>query len=270
MITRLETAFRERHGTGGVLPYLTAGFPSLSVTRELILRCDALGAAVIELGFPYSDSIADGPVIHTSFHEALRGGFRVSDAFDLVRGVRSQVRCPIVAMSSFSLVQRIGPDAFIGRAADAGFDGVIFPDLPVEEGNAVRASARARDMAAIALVAPTTPPPRREQIARVADGFIYRMAVSGITGERGELPVGLGEEVDVLRRISGLPVCVGFGISTIAQVREICRISDGAIVGSAIVRRMHRAVRSGKSDREVVDAAAKFIGALIKGASAGV
>jgi tryptophan synthase alpha chain len=266
-MTRFDDAFRPRASRGALLPYLTAGFPDLDLTRELILRLDALGAAVIELGLPFSDSIADGPIIQASFHEALRRGFRVDDGLQLVADLRHRVRCPLVAMLSYSLVHRMGTDVFLDRASAAGFDGVILPDLPFEEADSVVGAAQARNLAAIPLIAPTTSAARRERIAGCAAGFIYQIAVAGTTGERGELPSGLTDQVAAIRGISPLPVCIGFGISSPAQVRAVCRIADGAIVGSAIVRTIDRAGRSGKTGSRVVDDVGDFVAGLVSAAS---
>ena len=173
---RLESCFRRNsNGTSPLLPYFTSGYPDLSVTAELIRRADAAGATVIELGFPYSDSIADGPVIQESFNQVLARGQRVEESFALIEEVRASIRCALVAMVSLSVVHRIGLEAFMVRAAGAGFDGVILPDVPVEEGQAAACAAREAGLCLIGLVAPTTSAERREAIAREgleADGRI--------------------------------------------------------------------------------------------------
>lgn len=259
----------KKNGTGALLPYLTAGFPDLATTQELVRRADALGAAVVEIGIPYSDSIADGPVIQASFHAALARGFRVADVFQLAAQVRGSVSVALVAMVSTTLVQRIGLDAFMGRAAEAGFDGVILPDVPVEESDAAVKAAQQSELAYIGLVAPTTSADRRARIARTSSGFVYQMAVAGTTGERRALPIQLADEVAQLRKVSGLPVCVGFGVSTAAHVRSVCEMADGAIVGSAIVRRIDAAMQSGAGRDEIVDTAAAFMAELMTGTTGG-
>jgi tryptophan synthase alpha chain len=249
----------------GLLPYLTAGYPDPRTCAALIATADALGATVVEVGFPYSDSIADGPVIQSSFHAALAQGHRVRDTFEIVRSVRGRVRCGLVAMVSYTIAHRLGLDPFMDEAVEAGFDGVILPDVPVEESAEMRDAAQSRGLCYIGLVAPTTTPARRERIARESSGFIYQIAAAGTTGEREGLAPELPDEVKALRRVSGLPVCVGFGISTAEHVREVCRFADGAIVGSAIVRRIEQAIGEGLSSARVVQRVEEFLGGLMLG-----
>lgn len=250
---------------GALLPYFTAGFPDLDTSAELIRTAGALGAAVVEIGFPYSDSIADGPVIQGSFHDVLERGHRVEDSFALAARVRATVACGVAAMVSYSIVNRIGLHEFMRRAAAAGLDGVILPDLPIEESmEAADAAARA-GLCHIGLVAPTTPPARREAIARASSGFIYQIAVSGTTGERADLPPELPGEVMALKRAGGLPVCVGFGVSSADHVRRICTFADGAIVGSAIVRRIAQAVARGENGPTIVEGVEMFLKELMSG-----
>jgi len=263
-ITRLFHDFRTQHA-GALLPYLSVGYPSLRVTRELILRADQCGVAAIELGFPFSDSIADGPVIQSSFHHALANAFRVRDAFRLVREVRADVGCALVAMLSYTLVHRMGLDHFMDQAAGVGLDGMILPDVPIEESDHIHQAIESRGLAHVGLVAPTTSPERRQRIVRGATGFIYQIAAAGTTGERAQLPDRLAHEVSELRRESNLPVCVGFGISNPNQVREVCRLADGAVVGSALIRRMGDALKSGAGEEAVVEECSLFIQELMTG-----
>lgn len=228
-----------------MLPYFTSGFPDLATALAIVRHADALGVTAVEIGIPYSDSVADGPVIQESFNYVLQRGWKLEDSFNLVSELRPSVQCAIVAMVSYTLVHRLGVDTFMARAADAGFDGVIVPDLPVEESAGVVSSAQRANLCHIGLVAPTTCPARREAIARASSGFIYEIAVAGITGERRSLSPTLADDVGRLREVSGLPVCVGFGISTADHVREVCAVADGAIVGSAIIRRIADALDQG-------------------------
>ncbi len=224
-----------------------------------------MGVMTVEIGFPYSDSIADGPVIQNSFHYVLEQGHDLNDTFGLVSDVRSKVECGLVAMVSYSIVHRIGVEEFMGKAAKAGFDGVILPDVPVEEMAYAAGVVSGADLCHIGLVAPTTSPQRREAIARASTGFLYRITVAGTTGERTSLPEGLPDEVAELRRVSGLPVCLGFGISRPDQVREICRFADGAIVGSALIRRIADALGKGAKPSTIVDEASRFLSELLTG-----
>ncbi len=265
---RLETTLPRTTAepNGVLLPYLTAGFPDAGVTEGLIRKADELGVACIELGIPFSDSIADGPVIQNSFHSVLESGWRLDDTFALAARIRSSVQCGLAAMVSFSLVHRVGLERFMDRASASGFDGIILPDVPVEESSATKQAADRADLCYIGLVAPTTSAERRETIARGSTGFVYQMAVAGTTGERTDLPRNLAAEVNVLRALSGLPVCVGFGISTAQHVRDVCGIADGAIVGSAIVRRIADGVRHGLAGEALIESVSAFIAELMSGA----
>lgn len=261
-------AARRDQGKGALLPYFTAGFPSAAITAELVRQADALGAAAVEIGFPYSDSLADGPVIDESFQYVLRRGWSVDDAFKLVSSIRSDIGCGLLAMVSYSIVHRFGIDEFLHHAAGAGFDGVILPDLPVEEACNISDATRRAHLCLIGLVAPTTSKYRRDQIAARSTGFVYRMAVAGTTGERTALPPDLATEVAELKGVGGVPVCVGFGIATPRHVQEVCRIADGAIVGSALVRRISSCVRENLSDSRIVRSTGDFLETLTDAADA--
>ena len=246
-------------GRGALVPYFTSGFPTPEVTEALIRRADLLNVPVVEIGVPYSDSIADGPVIQESFHYVLQSGYRLADTFELVERVRSSVECALVAMLSYSIVHRNGTDGFFSRAAAAGFDGVIVPDVPMEEAGAVSKAALDAGLCYVGLVAPSTAPARKVRIAEASSGFIYQIAVSGTTGERSGSSESVEGAVDELRRISPLPVCVGFGVSTADHVRSICGFADGAIVGSAIVRRLLEAQQAGETSDNMVESVSEFL-----------
>lgn len=252
---------------GAVIPYVTAGFPELAISRELILRADSAGAPVVEIGFPYSDSIADGPQIQESFHEALRGGLRVENILKMVSEVRAGVQCGLVAMLSFSIVRRFGARAFLRQLCDVGFDGVIIPDVSLEELGAAAEESLKKKLCMIGLVAPTTSPARCVRIARQSSGFVYQIAAVGTTGERTELATDVRKMTLELKSACSLPVCVGFGISTPEHVRRVCRVADGAIVGSAIVRRIRDGLTSGRSSGQLVDDVSEFIGELVESAA---
>jgi len=258
-------ASRRTAGTGALLPYLTAGYPDVLTSLELIRAADRAGAAVVEIGFPYSDSVADGSVIQESFHAVLERGFRVSDALALAAEARPSVHCALAAMLSYTLVHRVGVAAFLRDAKAAGFDGVIVPDVPVEESESLRDAARAVDLCFVGLVAPTSSADRRREIARASTGFLYQIARSGTTGERADLPPELGRDVAKLRTYSELPICVGFGVSTPEHVRAVCKVADGAIVGSAIVRRVRDAVRAGRPSDQIVNEIGTYLAELAGG-----
>ena len=268
-LPRIESSFSATAASGrrAVLPYFTSGYPDTSTVEALIRRADEVGATVVELGIPFSDSIADGRTIQRSFHEVLKRGLTVEDTFQLVARVRPHVECALVAMVSYSLVWRIGVQDFMNRASRSGFDGVIVPDVPVEESAIASAAAGQAELAYVGLVAPTTTPARRNAIARASTGFVYRIAVAGTTGERHDFDVDAMDDIDDLRDAGGVPVCVGFGISTSEQVRAVCAVADGAIVGSAIVRRIAEGVDAGQSTHDLADTVGTFLSELIIGAA---
>jgi len=228
------------------IPFLTAGDPDLNTTVHLALELAGRGANLIEIGFPYSDPIADGSVIQASYTRALNRGLRVDEIFGAVRqladapALRSR-GIPLMAMVSYSLVHHRGPARFLAQAQSAGLSGAIVPDLPVEESEELAALAAAEDFKLIQLVTPTTPPERAVKIAKVSTGFLYCVSVTGITGERNQLPEELPGQLAWLRGQTALPLCVGFGISRPEHVRMLRPLADGVIVGSALVRRLEQA-----------------------------
>lgn len=227
------------------MPFLTTGDPdvkaSLSVATELVRR----GAHLLEIGFPYSDAIADGPVIQASYTRALDNGLTLNDVFGFVKAlsetdVLKEKGTPLVAMLSFSLVHRMGIEKFIERGQSAGLSGAIVPDLPFEESEQLRRIAAERDFCVIQLVTPLTPRERAKEIIQGCTGFLYCVSVAGITGERDQLPEALKDQLAWLREQTQLPLCVGFGISKPDHVGTLKDHVDGVIVGSAIVRRMEQ------------------------------
>jgi tryptophan synthase alpha chain len=255
---RVERAFRDH--PPGPWPFLVAGDPDADATVELLRRFAALPVRGVEIGFPYSDSIADGPVIQAAFTRSLAAGLRVDHVFEIVRRARASVSYPILGMVSASIVYRIGPEALIDRAGEAGFDGLIVPDLSLEEAPELSRLAASAGLCLPMLVAPTTPASRQTAIAAAARGFLYYVAVKGTTGERRALPPDLAERVKRVRSASRLPVLVGFGISEPVHVREVCTFADGAIVGSALVRRI---TESAGADRaRMVEDAVEFVAEL--------
>jgi tryptophan synthase alpha chain len=231
------------------IPFLTAGDPDVAATVRLARRLAVSGADLLEIGFPYSDPIADGPVIQASYTRALAHGLRLDDVFACARQIVDAPefaggRVPLAAMVSYSLIQRRGAEAFLRQAAGAGFSGAIVPDLPMEESDSLARLATARDFKLIQLVTPATPRDRAVAIARLSTGFLYCVSVTGITGERDRLPAELLDQLAWLRRQTELPLCVGFGISRPEHVRTLREVADGVIVGSAIVRHLEPAGRS--------------------------
>jgi tryptophan synthase alpha chain len=225
-------------GRIALMPFIPAGYPDLATTAAALPAMAEAGADLIEVGFPFSDPIADGPTIQESYTVALSKKLRIGDVFDAVAAARGSVPVPLVSMVSYSIVFRYGVDRFVAAAKRAGIDGLILPDLPPPEAQALCQRVQDAGLDTILLVAPTTTPKRREEIARLSSGFIYYLSVSGITGERDRLPQDLAQNVRQLKGMTDKPVCVGFGISRASHVRELQGVADGAIVGSAYVKRM--------------------------------
>jgi tryptophan synthase alpha chain len=230
------------HHRKAFIPFITAGDPDLSGTQTLLHELAAQGACLIEIGFPYSDPIADGAVIQASYTRALAQGLKVDDIFSTIRGLNltAKTQVPLVAMVSYSLILHRGCEAFLNQATDAGFSGLIVPDLPVEESAELARQAADRDCKLIQLVTPTTPKPRAVQIAQASTGFLYCVSVTGITGERDRLPQELLSQLTWLRTQTDLPLCVGFGISKPELIHSLRDHVDGIIVGSALVRRLEQ------------------------------
>ena len=237
-MSRLVETFRALRARGerALVAYLTAGDPSLDVTRRLVLEAARRGADVIELGVPFSDPIADGPVIQRAAMRALVRGTSLARVLETVATLRGDTRVPLVLFTYYNPVLAFGLKAFARTAAEAGVDGVIVVDLPLEEAGPLAAEAEGAGLDLVQLVAPTSTPDRVRRIARRSRGFIYAVALTGVTGERGELPVDLAGQIRTLRAVTTMPVCVGFGIAKPDQVDAVGRLADGVIVGSAIVR----------------------------------
>jgi tryptophan synthase alpha chain len=225
------------------MPFVTAGDPDLAFTRELLPAVADAGADLIEVGFPFSDPIADGPVIQASYTRALGKHLRLADVFATLQDTTARPgwKTPLVAMASYSLMFKKGPAAFIEAAKAAGLSGAVVPDLPVEEAGELAKLAADRDFKLILLVTPTTSPQRAEKVVRACGGFVYVVSVVGITGERDRLPAGLRDLLARMRAMTDLPLCVGFGVSRPEHVRELKEIADGVIVGSALVKKLEAA-----------------------------
>jgi tryptophan synthase alpha chain len=270
-MNRIDALFSrlKSEGRRALMPFITAGDPDLATTAALVTELVQRGAHMIEVGIPYSDPIADGPVIAASYHRALERGVKLAHIFQTIRTLRAETASgplavvPLVAMVSYAIIHRQGTDAFLRDAAAAGFDGLIVPDLPVEEAEDLMGRASAHDLRLIQLITPTTPRERATRIARSTTGFIYYVSVAGITGERTTLPADLTENVAWLRTQTDLPVCIGFGISRPEHVRQLAPVADGLIVGSALVRRLADAEKLTR--QEVVQDIGRFVGELATG-----
>jgi tryptophan synthase alpha chain len=235
----IDAVFRKLRAEGrkAFMPFVTAGDPDLRTTVRLIDELGRRGATLIEVGFPYSDPIADGSVVQASYTRALDRGVRIDDIF---AALPKSPAVPLVAMVSYSLVHHRGPAKFVAQAKQAGISGAIVPDLPVDEAAELARIAADADFKLVLLVTPTTPRERARRIAQLSSGFLYCVSVVGITGERRALPPELTEQLRWLRTQTELPLCVGFGISQPEHVRALRDFADGVIVGSALVRRLEQ------------------------------
>ena len=245
-MNRIDALFSrlKSEGRRALMPFVMAGDPDLPTTSALIAEMIARGAHMVEVGIPYSDPIADGPVIAASYHRALGRGIKLDQIFQMLRGLRAEASggpaasAPFVTMVSYAIVLRRGVDRYLREAVAAGVDGLIVPDLPIEEAEGLCRKATEHDLRLIQLITPTTPRVRAVRIARATTGFIYYDSVAGITGERTSLPPDLVENVAWLRTQTDLPICIGFGISLPEHIRTLGPVADGLIIGSALVRRL--------------------------------
>jgi tryptophan synthase alpha chain len=259
-MSRIGGRFAELSARGerALVPFLTAGDPDLATTEALILAIAEAGADCIELGVPFSDPIGDGPAIQRSSERALRSGTSLRRVLGLVKNLRAQIDTPLVLMGYANVVLTMGERHFAEAASEVGVDGVIVIDLPPEEGGALFDALIESGIDPILLAAPTTSESRMAQLAEQTRGFLYYVSLTGVTGARDELALGIEEAVARIRRLSNVPVCVGFGISTPAQAEQIGRFADGVVVGSALVNRIEAA----KSPEAAVEAAARFVADL--------
>jgi tryptophan synthase alpha chain len=267
-MNRIDALFDrlKNEGRRALMPFITAGDPDLPSTTALITELVRCGAHIVEIGIPYSDPIADGPVISASYHRALQRGVRLAHIFETIRTLRAETASgplsivPLVTMVSYAIIHRRGVDQYLRDAVTAGIDGLIVPDLPIEESEELCRQTGSYDLHLIQLITPTTPRNRAIEIARATTGFIYYVSVAGITGERKCLPPELAENVLWLRTQTNLPICIGFGISSPEQVRELAPIADGLIVGSSLVRKLGDAANLPRT--EVVAEIGRFLGTL--------
>ncbi len=233
--------------------FLTLGYPSIAATERLILSAERSGVDILELGFPFSDPLADGPTIQYSSEQALKKHVTIREGFRLVQKLRAKgCRIPIVFFGYLNPIYAYGEKEFARDARSAGMEGLIIPDLPPEEETAFQKECRKRKLHIVRLVAPTTANQRARMLVGKSQGFVYDVSLRGVTGARKSLPEDLKAHLSKLKRMTSKPVLAGFGISTPKQARDISRVSDGVIVGSAVIERLKRGV----------PAAERFIGAM--------
>jgi tryptophan synthase alpha chain len=236
-MTRLAPAFERVRANGhpGLVTYVTAGDPSLEKTAEILRALDRAGVTALEVGVPFSDPLADGPVIQRATERALAAGTTLTGVLDMLADVRSSIAAPIVIFSYANPILRFGLDRFADRAKEAGVDGVLILDLPIEEADDFRGMMVRRQIDTIFLLSPTTTDARIRKAAALGSGFLYAISRLGVTGARDTIAEGAEDMVARIRRLSALPVALGFGISKPEHVREVGRWADAAVVGSALV-----------------------------------
>ncbi|MGZ5313693.1 MAG: tryptophan synthase subunit alpha [Solirubrobacterales bacterium] len=256
-IAQISAAFKlaTDENRAALMPYLMGGFPSTETATAVAQAYADSGADLIELGIPFSDPLADGPVIHAAAVRALHEGATLDTALETCKAVADWI--PVVAMVYTNMILALGAEHFAARLAGAGAAGAIVPDLPLEEQGEIRAALAAAGLALVPLIAPTTPPERRRRIAEAAHGFVYVVSTVGTTGEREQLPEHLRELVAAVRKESPVPTAVGFGISTPEQAAEVGKIADGVIIGTRLVR----AVAEADGAEAAADAVAEFLAA---------
>ncbi len=242
-----------------LVAYITCGDPNLQVTKDIAVAAIDAGADVIELGVPFSDPVADGPVIQRASERALRNHTTLSDVLKLAREVRAKrPSAGLIIFSYLNPILRFGLERFCAAAADAGVDGALVTDLPVEEAGEYLTHMRRRDLATVFLAAPTSTDERLKRIGQVSTGFVYAVSRTGVTGTRQELASDARQLVTRLRRYTKLPIAVGFGISTAEHIREVAQFADAAVVGSAIVRTVESSAPQGRAPQAVAELVAQL------------
>jgi len=258
--SRLDHTFArlQRGGEKALIAYVMAGDPSLQETEQLVVELEQAGADIIELGVPFSDPIADGPVIQQAAERALRSGTSLRTILPMVARLRAMTQIPLVLMAYYNNIHAFGPDRFCHEAVRAGVDGLIVPDMPPDEAGPLKEPAAAAGLQLIFLLAPTSTAERRTFVACQSQGFVYYVSLTGITGAKLVNVADVGKNVEKIRKVTGVPVAVGFGVATPEDAVDIAAIADGVIVGSAIVKQI--AAHQQKPD--MVKQVAEFVRSL--------
>jgi tryptophan synthase alpha chain len=235
---RISSVFTQSKGHKALIPYITVGYPAAESTLKAVPLLAENGADIIELGIPFSDPMADGATIQESSYQALQNGVTPDYCLEIASKVRLKTDVPLVFMTYFNPVLNYGLDRFCKSCAGAGVDGLIIPDLPPEEGITLEYAAKEQGIDLIYLLSPTSTEERIKVVAEKSRGYIYLVSVAGVTGARNSLPTGLEQFVGKVRQIAKQPLCVGFGVSTPEQAKQIANIADGVIVGSRLIQLM--------------------------------
>jgi len=235
---RIGNKFKELGKNTALIPFITAGHPSLEATYELALTLEENGADIIELGIPFSDPLADGPTIQKSSQHALDSGVTPGKILDTVRQIRQKSQVPLIFMVYYNIILQMGEEKFVDEAVSAGIDGIIVPDLPLEEAESLRKYAEDGGIDLIFLLAPTSTPERVKALCSASRGFVYYVSRTGVTGTQENLACSIQSKVETIKSATNLPVCVGFGISSPEQAKAVSKHADGVIIGSALVEKV--------------------------------
>jgi len=258
--SKLDRTFAQlrQRGEKALIAYVMAGDPSLRDTEQLVVELEQAGADIIELGVPFSDPIADGPVIQQAAERALRSGTSLRTILPMVTRLRAKTQIPLVLMVYYNNIHAFGPERFCHEAAQAGIDGLIIPDMPPDEASPLKGPAAAAGLQLIFLLAPTSTAERRTFVARQSQGFIYYVSLTGITGAKLLSVADVSKNVEKIRKVTHVPVAVGFGVATPEDAANVAAIADGVIVGSAIVKQ----IAAHRAKPEMVKHVAEFVRSL--------
>lgn len=265
-MNRIEKKFKElkKKNQSALILYLTAGDPDLKTTEKLIFTLEKAGADIIELGVPFSDPTADGPTIQSASMRALKKTFSLTDIFALVKRVRKNSEIPLLLFSYYNPIFKFGEKKAVVEAQKAGIDGMLIVDLPPEESNSLRKFTQKAGLSLVHLATPTSDPERLKLIAKASQGFIYYVSVTGITGARKELPRDIYQHITQIRQVSHLPVAVGFGVSDPTQAKNLAKIANGVVIGSALVSLIEKFSHSPKLHHEIEKFVSSIKSAIIK------
>lgn len=257
---RIDQTFERLKGKSEkvLIAYMMAGDPSLAETEQLVLALEQAGADIIELGVPFSDPIADGPVIQQAAERALRNGTSLRQVLATVKSLRQRTQIPLVLMLYYNSIHAMGLEAFCQAASQAGIDGLIVPDMPPDEAGPLKGPAAAAGLRLIFLLAPTSTAARRTYVAKQSQGFLYYVSITGITGAKIQNMPEVGQNVEKIRKATKTPVAVGFGVSTPEDAKQVAAMADGVIVGSAIVKQ----IVAHQQQADLVQHVAAFVGSL--------
>ncbi|MFI5224253.1 MAG: tryptophan synthase subunit alpha [Nitrospirales bacterium] len=260
MTSKLDRTFVQlrQRGEKALIAYVMAGDPSLQETEQLVVELEQAGADIIELGVPFSDPIADGPVIQQAAERALRSGTSLRAILSMVARLRVRTQIPLVLMAYYNSIHAFGPERFCQESAEVGVDGLILPDMPPDEAGPLKGPAAAAGLPLIFLLAPTSTVERRTFVARQSQGFVYYVSLTGITGAKLLDLADVGKNVEKIRKVTKVPVAVGFGVATPEDAAKVAAIADGVIVGSAIVKQ----IDAHRQKPEMVKRVAEFVRSL--------